>query len=909
MRKRAFIIVCFLLIFSSMSWAATCPSLTQQPSLTGVGDFSPGSIASGNGVIYVAEFFDDTVSAYAKNGSLLKVFSVKKPVVVAIDESSGNIYIGNVAQKSTFYTGGVTVYDKDFNELRELGSGWGEFSFPSSITVVNSRVYVADSRSNVVKIFNESDGSLISYFGGGRGTNAGDLTRPLSVDIDPQTGNVYVGDNRLVYDPYNFMWGMGAGVHVFSADGVYIRSLPIYFGDLVVAGSQKMLAMGGVQVDGSGLVYVADKSQNKLLVFDSSDAFVCDVELAYGAVRPSGLLLTADGKMLLSAAEEVLVYATENMVDMSVSPGSASISAQECSTSQDSQIITVTNNGGGVLEWSASSDSTWITLSETSGSINGMGSATVTLGADTAGLANGEHTGAVTFSSQSGSQAVSVTLTKYAPPALSVAETSFSFEVRGDVVPPAQALNINLSGDIGGQAVWTASSDSLWFGVSPSQGASGLSIAQVGISSTGLAGMEGGTYSGSITVSTGCAGTAPVVVPVSLNYIKGGTIRVTTNEVGASFTISGPATLTGSGLSYVADVVPAGTYTIKFNAIDGFKTPAGSTLEVAEGASVEFSGQYVDLREDNKLVVSSDADGIITLLDDRGGSLGVINASAEARPSVSSTASGDFDGDGIDEIVVAHDGGVITGYSADGALVAGMNFTAFSSKSNVVLAAADLNGDGRDEILAAHGENNGSSTEIRAFGYDGAVVYDTGMVFDAYQKRLGVMMATGDVDGDGVDELITTRGGNSPAGRSVEVRVFKADTTGGPGAWKSLEVSTFAGGTSYNNGLSVAVGDINADAVAEIVVASELSKDAAETHIVSYGASGDHYYSFIVSGTGLRVSSGDVDFDGHSEIVVIDGDANVRIYNGYGSLESEFKALDGAGVAGAKISLGQIVGQ
>jgi len=140
MRKKAFVAICILLIFSSMSWAATCPSLSPQPSVTGVGDFKPTRVAAGKaGVIYVSDYFNNKVSAYAKDGSLLKSLKVKMPVGIAID-SSGHIYVGNVEENNTFFTGGVTVYDQDFNKLHDLGSGWGEFKYPGDIFIMDSKV-------------------------------------------------------------------------------------------------------------------------------------------------------------------------------------------------------------------------------------------------------------------------------------------------------------------------------------------------------------------------------------------------------------------------------------------------------------------------------------------------------------------------------------------------------------------------------------------------------------------------------------------------------------------------------------------------------------------------------------------------------------------------------------------------
>jgi len=72
-----------------------------------------------------------------------------------------------------------------------------------------------------------------------------------------------------------------------------------------------------------------------------------------------------------------------------------------------------------------------------------------------------------------------------------------------------------------------------------------------------------------------------------------GTIIVTTNNPAASFTLSGPATYTGSGTSWIKGDAIIGAYSIKFNAIDKFLTPPGSSQTLAKGATISFNGTYL----------------------------------------------------------------------------------------------------------------------------------------------------------------------------------------------------------------------------------------------------------------------------------------------------------------------------
>jgi uncharacterized protein YfaP (DUF2135 family) len=71
-----------------------------------------------------------------------------------------------------------------------------------------------------------------------------------------------------------------------------------------------------------------------------------------------------------------------------------------------------------------------------------------------------------------------------------------------------------------------------------------------------------------------------------------GTITVGSNLASASWTIRGPQTLTGSGSSFSYSNLPAGDYTISWNAVSDYTTPPGETRTVAAGGTASFSGSY-----------------------------------------------------------------------------------------------------------------------------------------------------------------------------------------------------------------------------------------------------------------------------------------------------------------------------
>ncbi len=69
-------------------------------------------------------------------------------------------------------------------------------------------------------------------------------------------------------------------------------------------------------------------------------------------------------------------------------------------------------------------------------------------------------------------------------------------------------------------------------------------------------------------------------------------INVATNLSAATFTITGPATYTGSGTSFIQANAPPGTYTITYGPVAGYKTPPSETQTLSVNGSILFVGTY-----------------------------------------------------------------------------------------------------------------------------------------------------------------------------------------------------------------------------------------------------------------------------------------------------------------------------
>jgi predicted outer membrane repeat protein len=167
-------------------------------------------------------------------------------------------------------------------------------------------------------------------------------------------------------------------------------------------------------------------------------------------------------------------------------------------------------------------------------------------------------------------------------------------------------------------------------------------------------------------------------------------------------------------------------------------------------------------------------------------------------------------GAGPGEVFGAH----VRGFEIDGTPLPGLSFLAYATRRfGVNVAAGDLTGDGNDEIVTGPGPGAVFGPHVRAFDYDGAAVAPVpGVSFFAYAvPQWGANVACGDIDGDGYDEIVTGPGPGAVYG--PHVRGWNVD--GGP-AVPFPGVSFLAYNTA-SFGAVVACGDVDGDGIDEIV--------------------------------------------------------------------------------------------
>ena len=153
-------------------------------------------------------------------------------------------------------------------------------------------------------------------------------------------------------------------------------------------------------------------------------------------------------------------------------------------------------------------------------------------------------------------------------------------------------------------------------------------------------------------------------------------------------------------------------------------------------------------------------------------------------------ASGDVNGDGFADIITATGAGGGPHLTVFNGVTGAVIYSFFAYESNFTggfyVAAGDLNGDGRADIITAPGSG---TSEIKAFsGATGAPFIS----FPAYAPVItgGVRVAAGDMDGDGLAEILTVPG----PGAGSQIRIFNSVTL-------AERASFFAYTRSYADGV------------------------------------------------------------------------------------------------------------
>lgn len=170
-------------------------------------------------------------------------------------------------------------------------------------------------------------------------------------------------------------------------------------------------------------------------------------------------------------------------------------------------------------------------------------------------------------------------------------------------------------------------------------------------------------------------------------------------------------------------------------------------------------------------------------------------------------ACGDIDGNGAKEIVVVAGkggGAQVMVYDASGKAKANFFAYAKSFRGGIKVATADIDADGKDEIIT--GPEVGAP-HIQIFTIKGSAIQRSSPGFYAFNKdyRGGVSLAGADIDGDGGKEIVVGVGDNA----TPLVRIFNPKGV--------LQKQFYVYATTFLGGVNVASGDVDGDDADEIL--------------------------------------------------------------------------------------------
>jgi hypothetical protein len=232
-------------------------------------------------------------------------------------------------------------------------------------------------------------------------------------------------------------------------------------------------------------------------------------------------------------------------------------------------------------------------------------------------------------------------------------------------------------------------------------------------------------------------------------------------------------------------------------------------------------------------------------------------------------AEADFTGDGVSDVIAGSGFAlppavrVFDGIS--GAIIRDFSL-GFPGAGGVFVAAGDVDGDGMPDIITG---DNGGSTLVHVFsGASGEPVW--GQSFGSAFTG-GVRVAAGDVDGDGYADLVV---GNGPGAVSL-VRVVSGATR--------AELRAFSPYPGFVGGVFVAAGDVNGDGFADVVTSPDSGGGPHER--VFDGVTGRERFGFLAADItftkGVWVAAGDLTGDGRADVITTSGPGGtVRAFNG-----------------------------
>lgn len=208
------------------------------------------------------------------------------------------------------------------------------------------------------------------------------------------------------------------------------------------------------------------------------------------------------------------------------------------------------------------------------------------------------------------------------------------------------------------------------------------------------------------------------------------------------------------------------------------------------------------------LLCSAATHNDVRILDTTGNIITIFTPYSEPNALIGSVTAADLGQDGTEEILVGSGedaNPTISVFRKDGTHIGTFDVYNEGYRGGVNVAACDIDNDGMAEIITGAAWNGGPHVQI--YSNVGKEKYPGFFAFSETMTS-GINVACGDVTGDGIGDIIVS----ASVGGGPEVKVFSATGT--------LLAETFIDSAAKNIGAAIALGDIDQDGVDEILTSA-----------------------------------------------------------------------------------------
>ncbi len=579
--------------------------------------------AAGN--LYIPDFGNNRVRKVDTNGNISTIAgtgaatstgdggpavnaTLRAPTSVALDPA-GNLYVSDLGQRIRKIALDGTISTIAGNGTAgSTGDGGAATSatvnFPAYlISDAQGNLYFIDYAGNRVRKINTS-GVISTVAGNGQGKSSGDNGAATNAGMSPtgiaisSNGTIYVADSSA------------QSIRQVSASGTITTLLSI---------ASLNRKPEGLALDAAGNLYTCFRGNDSgasyagvaqlspagaltAIVHDNPTGFSGDGGPAFNAqARCSGLTVDGGGNLLLADTDNMRVRKISAIAaTVAVSPGVLNFSVPQGAAPSSS--IQVSGTAGIVVQASAAtvSGGSWLSVTPSAGQVP----VTLTVAANTQGLAAGSYQGTVTVQVGTTTSTVNVSLTVTAAPAghLTLLPAKLTFQA-SSTLSITQAISIGNTG--GTSLAWTAAATTTtggnWLTLGATSGTATMATASTVNVTANPQGLSAGVYTGTITVTppTGSVLTTSVqfVVEASGAVLTLSQTGLQINGYSGGLALSNGVFVENSGsatLNWTANVVSGSWLNISpKSGFTGAHSGAPPTLQVqANGAGLAVGVYY-----------------------------------------------------------------------------------------------------------------------------------------------------------------------------------------------------------------------------------------------------------------------------------------------------------------------------